>query len=194
MRDAEPQVAGHTDAVFQEHYNQRAAQSNHVLVNMLQENRDTLAPLKSLPTKACIGNDRELRFNIFQDEAERDKANKLQKSKEVGGLHKKQPISPAVKDQFIRAALDLDPQWIAKLETLTESKWKALTFKLICQEGKCGNMLRQCLKKIMEGGGQGATRYSFRHHMQQKIDEKVRSGLKVTERDLDRVYQVFYIK
>lgn len=190
VRDGEKQVAGHSDAVFHEYYNQRAAQTSHVLVTVLQEKRDTLGPVENLPTSSCIGKDRERRITKFQAEAEREKTRKLKLAKDEGVLHKKKPVSPLVKEKFIKAAVGLDPNWISRSQTMDESDWKALTLKLICQEEHEGKVLRECLKKIMEGEGRGGTRYSFRHHMKNRNDLKRETGREVTDNDKDSFYQV----
>ena len=192
MRDGESHVAGHDEAVFREHYDLRAAQTSHVLVEALQEKRNTIGPLKDigLTSTTCIGSDREQMFLSLQDRAEKDKSAKQKKTKESQSLHKKLPVNPAVKDKLIKTALMADNKWLEKLDQLKESVWKELAFKMFCSNSVSGQTLRECLYKSFRGEGEGLAKYSFNHYIRDRVNTKESRGEDITSRDKDGLYQV----
>ena len=117
VRINEAQVAEHYSAVFRQYYDQRSAETTHILVSALQETRDTITPLLDLPSKPSTGIDREERFSALLDYSEKMKADKQRSQKEMTD-----PIKPSMVDKFIEASTNLDSKLISKQTSIKEKQ------------------------------------------------------------------------
>ena len=161
-----------------------------MLVTALQEKRDTIGPLKNLPSRPSVSKDRMDRISALQSEAAIRKADKAKKLNEEVNLHSRQPVNPLVRDKFIANASMIDPDWITKHGTLRKMEWQKLTVGLLCKNNGEGKVMRECLKQMMIGQGKGALSYSFMHHMRKKVQDKHSRGKEIDFKDRDCLYQV----
>ena len=105
MRETEAWVAGHSDAVFREHYDTQAAQTSQVALMALQEDCDTISPLQSLNFEDShkIGSDRKQRLKILKQKAE-----DLRREKKSLRNSQKDPATLGSVVQFLDKLLQVD--------------------------------------------------------------------------------------
>ena len=161
-----------------------------MVIKSIQKTKDTVTPLINLAAKGIIGEDREALLLKYKETNTSNEEKKKEKLMTKMTLNSKVPISPALMADFKENALELNPNWIESITTMSKMEWQSMTLKMICGVNiDESQYLREYVVMMMKGSGTGVSRYSFLHHVlkRNKNSKKV-----LYEEDKDCLLQVYY--
>ena len=147
-----------------------------------------MTPLRNLPTKGNIGEDREALLFQYRENNNIMQERRKDRLKTQMALNPKMPVSPALMSDFKDEALKVKPDWIESVDKLRKVDWQRDTLKIMFGTNEECQKLRDYMIMMFRGSGQGSTRYSFLHHILKRAES---SKKKVSLEDQDCLYQVF---
>ena len=159
-----------------------------MLIYLIQKTNDTLTPLRNLPTKGNIGEDRETLLFQYRENNKIMQEKRKERLKTKIVLSPKMPISPALMSDFKEEVVKVKPDWVESVDELRKVDWQRDTLKILFGKNEECQKLRDYVILMFRGTGQGATRYSYLHHILRRIESSKKT---VLLEDRDCLYQVF---
>ena len=102
-----------------------------MLIYLIQKTNDTLTPLRNLPTKGNIGEDRETLLFQYRENNKIMQEKRKERLKTKIVLNPKMPISPALMSDFKEEVVKVKPDRVESVDELRKVDWQRDTLKIL---------------------------------------------------------------